>query len=119
MNSAAVFLRISAIVMSLALLGSGCSGPGYVDCAQFAFRESVNRSPVTGVAARVRSLWGDQPVLSRENWYLSLPLCSGSYEVEFSHPLYQTKTITHTSPRDRSLHGNTQVDGVEVILTLR
>jgi hypothetical protein len=118
MRSAVVFLRISVFVTSLALVVSGC-GMDFVPCTEFRFRESVNRSPVTGVEMRVRSLWGDQPLLSRENSYIPVPLCSGSYEVEFSHPLYQTKTITHTSPRDRSQSGNTQVDVSEVILTLR
>jgi hypothetical protein len=94
-------------------------GGGLNGYTEFRFRESVNRSPVTGVEMRVRSLWGDQPLLSRESSYIPVPLCSGSYEVEFSHPLYQPRTLTYTSPRDRSQSGNTQVDAVEVILTLR
>jgi hypothetical protein len=118
MNSSAVFPRILVFVTSLAFVGSGC-GMDFVPCTEFRFRESVNRSPVTGVEMRVRSLWGDQPLLSRESSYIPVPLCSGSYEVEFSHPLYQPRTLTYTSPRDRSQSGNTQVDAVEVILTLR
>jgi hypothetical protein len=103
-------------------LSAGCGGgPGGIACAVLRPVESVNRSPLVDVVGTIITAGArSAPIYSFGRPEIELTgACSGTTEIELTHPNYQTMTVRYTSPRDRSLSGNTFTDYVTVVMTAR
>jgi hypothetical protein len=109
------------LVASLA--AAGCAEvPGGVSCLVILPVESANRSPILDVAATIITAVGrGAPSYSGGTRDGGIPLgvCSGSAEIELTHPRYQTTTVRYTSPRDRGFSGNSFTDYVTVVMIAR
>lgn len=117
-----VRFRFALVIALAALAAPTCAEvPGGVACLVILPVESANRSPISDVVATLIDRGVRYPpTYSTGRAIIDMTgVCSGSAEIELSHPRYQTTTVRYTSPRDRGFSGNTFTDTLTVVMTAR
>jgi hypothetical protein len=113
--------RVALSIAALAL-ASCAEVPGGITCLMLFPVESVNRSPITDVVTTaIKDGRRSAPLYAvGESKIDTLGFgCAGTVEFELAHPRYQTTTVRYTSPRDRTLSGNSLSENLVVVMTAR